>query len=175
MNLVSVSYGITSALCITIALTALWAVGDIPAPLEGEVGARFFPQITASALLLVGLLLLLAGFRQQKSTQAATDKKAEKVEENSVNQVKVLDSSSLLVVVLALTGFLYIGLIEALGYSLATLICSILVFTIFGHRNPFKIFFFAVAATAFYYLAFFVALGVYDAPGSWIDLSKLFT
>nr|WP_067287380.1 tripartite tricarboxylate transporter TctB family protein [Marinobacterium profundum] len=152
------SYCWTGILAGVIGLIALWASTGIPDPVAGEIGAKLFPQAVSAALILISTLLLWNA-RRLPASDAPRD--------------WMPQSSTLHVLLLATLGLTYVGLIEALGYALATLIASTAVFLLFGHRRPQRLLLMAVLATAAYYLCFFVGLGVYDPPGSVLDIRAL--
>ncbi|MEN8247120.1 MAG: tripartite tricarboxylate transporter TctB family protein [Thermodesulfobacteriota bacterium] len=70
-------------------------------------------------------------------------------------------------------GFAYIWLFSATGYLIATAITMALLLVLFGTRNPTKVALITIGGTAVYYFIFIWLIGIYDPPGTLINLKIL--
>lgn len=70
-------------------------------------------------------------------------------------------------------GFLYFILFLAVGYLVSTIIALGAILYMFGTRQPLRVALISVIGGGVYFLVFIRLMGVYDPPGSIIDLSAL--
>lgn len=70
-------------------------------------------------------------------------------------------------------GFLYLLLFVAVGYLVSTIAALAAILVLFGTRQPLPVAVMSVAGGGVYFLVFVRLMGIYDPPGSLIDLSRL--
>jgi putative tricarboxylic transport membrane protein len=149
---------LTSLALLLIGVCAMAASMYIPRDLDGGLGARVFPMMSSGALILLGILGILAGLKEP------TKKPKEEEGGNLLLQITLL---------LALS-FFYVWLISKLGYLVSTALVSPLILMLFGIRNPLSLLIAAIVCPAVYHAIFFMGLGVYPPYGEWFDLLDLF-
>lgn len=118
---------------------------------DGSWGPRIFPLMSATALILLGGLML-----RSANTTAPEAAGEERIPRGPF-------------MLLALV-VLYLWLIGKLGYLLSTGLVTPAALWLFGIRNPIGLAIAAVAAPAVFHLVFFGLLGVFPPYGAWFDL-----
>ncbi len=132
------------------AIVASLAINPDP---DGSWGARIFPLVGSSALLVLGILECVKGLSSPAPTSTP------KGEGSFFSRI-----FSLLALSLA-----YVWLIGKVGYLISTGLAAVGVLMIFGIRNPIGLLVAAVVCPAIYHIIFFVLLGVFPPYGEWFD------
>ncbi|MGP1396665.1 MAG: tripartite tricarboxylate transporter TctB family protein [Inquilinaceae bacterium] len=139
---------------LTVAATGLFlltATADIRVDEAGLVGPRLVPRIVCGAAIGLGLMLAVAAM-------VGAGKRAARGGDTA------LPLRAAAVVGL---GLLYVPLLGAFGYFIATVIAAAAIFRLFGTRRLVPLCLGALATAALWYLVFIRVMGVFDPPG-WI-------
>ena len=127
-------------------------------------GPRLFPCLVATGLLVLAAVL---------AATAALKTSGETVGDKGFTTTSW---RSFWTVALPLTGMLilYVGLFNGFGYLIATLLVAPGAFWLFGCRGPLQVVVLPTALVVAMYLLFFRVLGMFDPPGTILDLSDFF-
>jgi hypothetical protein len=124
-----------------------------------EIGPELVPTIVSWLIVIFGVLIAV-----QSILFPDTDKPSKPL---------VTRDGIILNAVIIGIGFLYFFLFLAFGYLVSTIIALGAVLYMFGTRQPLRVALISVIGGGVYYLVFIRLMGVYDPPGSIIDLSRL--
>lgn len=148
---------ITYLALLVLGICATAASLEIPRDPDGGLGARVFPIMSSTALVLLGTLGILSRMK------GIVSEEIEKSTENSILKVTAL---------LVLSLF-YVWIISKFGYLISTALVSPLILLLFGMRDPIGLLVAAIVCPAVYHAVFFIGLGVYPPYGEWFDLLDL--
>lgn len=142
-------------------LVFFYAATQIGAEYGGGDGGKILPFAASLCIIVLAARLVYSDFFQQQELSSPAD-------EGIVLGEFLLASGPLLLLV-AVYGLFHIWF----GYLLATLLCSVLAFRLFGNGWLASLLHSLIGA-AILYVLFIKVLRVYDPPGELIDLSGLF-
>ncbi len=131
---------------------------------EALVGPPMVPIIISSGIIILGMLELLVLFRAQRKT------KAPDLPPSNDEFAPLTWGLAARVFLTAAIGLMYVWLLSATGYLIATVCTLAALLMLFGTRSPVKILLISVIGAAVYYYFFIRLMGVYDPPGWLINL-----
>ena len=143
------------------------------------VGPRFVPALLAGAMLGLGALVALGGWRRARRPSGVAPG-APSVGSGATDPVPTTDddfgfrgSDIRRVVQVIGCGVVYVALFWALGYLVATAVAMLLMLLAFGNRSPLVLVLVPIAAALVYQYVFVGLMGLYDPAGALVDLSGL--
>lgn len=153
-----------SAVVTAFALLVWWGTVQIDTEAGLFEGPRLLPSIVGT-----GLLMLSAGLAvhavSRMAVGAAVRGRADPVDLRGFVRV----SAPLLVLL-----FSYVALLNGFGYLLATVLAAPAAFLLFGNRGPLQVLVLPIMLAVLFYVLFFHLLGMFDPPGTVLDLSQSF-
>ncbi|MDH5749823.1 MAG: tripartite tricarboxylate transporter TctB family protein [Rhodospirillales bacterium] len=149
-----VSLGIVS-----IGVFALFQVGEIENVQREAVGPELVPNVVSWLIVIFGVMMAI-----QSVLFPSRDK----------NSRPPMTRDGIIVnAILIGIGFFYFFLFLAFGYLVSTVIALAAVLYMFGTRRLSRLVPVSVMGGAVYYLVFIRLMGIYDPPGSIIDMAPL--
>ena len=147
------------ALLLTLSFGILFLIESlfIPAGASDSIGPRRVSLIISASVIVLSLVIIWVMWRNPGSGS----------DDHITPQSLLLQAGPLV-----LAAVLYGQMIVWFGYLIATFIAAFLVFRIYGN-NLFLTLANSAAGAVLFYLAFVKGMGVYDPPGTWIDISNL--
>lgn len=159
-----------------------------------SVGPRLVPQVIALLLIVIAVGVLinsaLVSFSLQNKTKknqpsadlmdsSATESEQVKKVEMSNYEIEHSESQPswaqrFLPLQILVISMLYVFMFHWFGYLLATAICAIPIYASFGNRNVMSLLVVPAITIALFYSLFFGVMGLYDLPGSFIDITEWF-
>lgn len=122
---------------------------------DGGWGARIFPLVGSSTLVVLGVLEMLKG----QAMQPVPTNTQETSEANPLARI----------ITLLILSFAYLWLIGKIGYLISTGLAAVAALMVFGIRNPLGLTLAAILCPLVYHLIFFVLLGVFPPYGEWFE------
>ena len=133
------------------------------------VGPRLVPNFIAIMMMILGAIVGISAlyFNSIKSSELGTDVlHADEPDE----AFGFRDSDILRVAGIVLMGIVFLGLFEAFGYLIATLISLVLMLLIFGNRSLKVIAVLSIVGALVYNYVFMGLMNLHNPAGSLIDL-----
>jgi hypothetical protein len=153
-----------SAVVTAFALLVWWGTVQIDTEAGLFEGPRLLPSIVGT-----GLLMLSAGLAAHAAWRIATGAPSggppEPVDWRGFARV----AAPLLVLL-----FSYVALLIGFGYLLATVLAAPAAFLLFGNRGPLQVLVLPIMLAVLFYVLFFHLLGMFDPPGTVLDISQSF-
>ena len=143
------------------------------------VGPRFVPALLAGAMLGLGALVALGGWRRVRGVSDVAPSVAPAASAPASDAAPTDDdfgfrgSDIRRVVQVIGCGVVYVALFWGLGYLVATAVAMLLMLLAFGNRSPLVLILVPIAAALAYQYTFVGLMGLYDPAGALVDLSGL--
>lgn len=154
------SEALVGAGTVVIGLGALWLANTIPAGNDDGVGPRLVPLALAVLTFVLGVVHVATNVAMSRSVAIDDGRQAS------------ADSSRAPAAIIAI-GAIYIALISALGYLLATALVLPALLITFGTARPLDLAVHAIAGAVAYQMIFVRYLGLSDTPGWLIDVPQV--
>ena len=138
---------------------AVFQAGSIGNRHGEEIGPDLVPTIVSWLIVIFGVMIAL---------ESVLLPSGEKTSKPLVTRDGVILNATIIGI-----GFLYFLLFLAFGYLVSTIIALGAILYMFGTRQPLRVGLISVIGGGVYYLVFIRLMGVYDPPGSIIDMSRL--
>jgi putative tricarboxylic transport membrane protein len=122
-----------------------------------RISSRFFPDLCAFGLIMLGVLFLVEGFKKPKLSGAQSQSDSEIQGEDGEYDLRLRKRNFLITVIFL---GVYIWLFDILGYILSTLLTISFFLWFLRVRNPLKIATIAGGTTFFMYYVFSVLVKV---------------
>ncbi len=157
---------INLAISFVVALLGLfvwWGTFQIDTDAGNFEEARLLPSVVGSALLLLAGIQLASG-----TLGLSHDTKSEDID--------AIQWQGLAPVAIPIMGMviLYVGLLSGFGYLISTMMIAPLAYLLFGNRGLKRAVILPLLVSIIYYIVFFKLLGMFDPPGSILDISEIF-
>jgi hypothetical protein len=137
-----------------------WGAGKIEIYGGETIPPDFVPRASATLMCAAGIALMIKSQLSESATET----------------IGVTGLSAFVRVTLPLVGatLLYILAWRAFGFLAATLLLASPVFLAFGNRGLRDAALIPIGVAVVFYVVFFIGMGLFDAPGSFVDLGEIF-
>lgn len=153
-------------------LFCIWQAFQIEISKGSVVNARLVPIFIAGMIVVLGVLQIIVALVAGRTKNVKGDDSS-LLQKDAESSAALFTPSVLRIILIPVTGFVYIWLFSAIGYLIATTITIAFVLFLFGTRKPGKVAIIAVGGGVSYYFIFIYLIGIYAPPGWLFNLQML--
>lgn len=160
---------ISGLVCLAFGIYFWWIAGDVPSfTATDELGGRFFPRMISGMIMVASLGLMVTGFLGIEISGGQIGGKKATVAQPSSVDLEEIESAQILglpigtvrLVAFVVVMFIYINIMELIGYVPASLLSFSAMVWIAGEHRVFRVVLAAVLTTALLYFLFAVVFGM---------------